>query len=202
MDNIVDSIERMRRIAEEFGASREAMDMYNVKPLVDDEIIVGNFPQNTDDDLMCVPCAREVLGSEKVDWLLAQRLTDITDADGNTFQLWVYEPFDVGECERCGRPLMHPEPFERGAPAGVIGDDGKIYCREHAHVLLGHDLAEQVMAPGYDGLAAAEDLQGQRAQLQFANGSETWKLICGVCGNHLAPPPEDMDEDDSDELDV
>lgn len=112
MDDFVNPIERMHRIAEEFGASREAMDIYKAGPLLDYEIVVGIFPATA--ELMCVPCARTVLGNEKVDWLLAQRQHEVEDADGNEYRLWLFEPFEGGDCERCGRPLMHLEPPDGG----------------------------------------------------------------------------------------
>ena len=201
-NKIINPIERMRRIAEEFGVSRAAMDAYNTGPLMDYELIVGIFPTDGGDPL-CLPCARETLSNEKVDWILAQRSHEVTDADGRTFVSWVWEPFDpIANCERCGRPLR-PGDADRGAPVGVTPRFGRFasHCVEHAPTILAPELAARILAPDYMGLAHAQDSSGRDIRIEFANGGETWKLQCAVCGNPLAPEPDDEDDIDDEDAD-
>jgi hypothetical protein len=125
----------------------------------------------------------------------------VTDADGRAFVSWVWEPFDpIANCDRCGRPLMPGEP-DRGAPVGVTPSFGGFvsYCVKHATAILDPELAAAILAPGYTGLAHVQDSSGHDIRIEFANGGETWKFACKVCGKHLAPEPDDADEDNGDE---
>lgn len=200
-NNFINPIERMRRIAEEFGVSRAAMDAYNTGSLMDYETIVGVAPGN---DPLCLTCARETLGNEKLDWILAQRHHEVADEHGQRFGSIVWEPFDpIMDCQRCGRPLM-PGDADRGAPVGVTRRFGGYdsYCVEHATTILTSELAATFLAPDYAGLANVQESSGRPVRIEFANGGETWKLACAVCGEHLAPEPDDEDDEDgADDLD-
>lgn len=198
-DTFINPIERMRRIAEEFGVSRKAMDAYNSGRLMDYEIVVGLVPES---EPVCLPCVRETLGDEKVDWILAQRNHDVTDGNGQTFRAIIWEPFDpILDCYRCGRPLKPGEPAERGVPVGVTQNYGRYssrgsYCVEHAPVILGPELAARFFAPDYAGLAHVQDDSGRNVRIEFANGGETWERKCKVCWERLAPVPDDEDNGD------